>query len=742
MDHIITADTPLDPDMLRFRSLHGNEALSSLYDFRVELVSPSASIDMHALLGKPLNLRIALANGDVRHLGGHVARCEFAGRETVTSRSYVYEVTLRPWLWYLSLNSDCRIFQNLPVTGILREVFGSYGFAVEERLIATYRSWDYCVQYRESDFAFASRLMEQEGIYYFFRHEAGQQVLVLADDMSAHDPLPHYATLPYLPPERLVLPDEDGIDAWRPAAQISTGACTVDDYDFRKPNADLSQLRAQPLTAEHGSYAKYVPQSGYIDADEGEHYARMRLEEEQASHARAQAHTHLRATAPGFRFTLERCPRQSENQEYLLAGVRYRLQEGGYASGSGEARYDFDFVAQPASVPYRAPSVTPVPKASGPQTAVVVGPAGEEIWTDRFGRVKLQFRWDRRGRRDENSSCWVRVSDAWAGSNYGGIHVPRIGQEVVVDFINGELDRPLITGRIYNAAQMPPFALPDAATQSGFVTRTPGGTGANANMLRFEDKRGAEQLALHAERNYDVSVENDASHDIGRDEGVTIARNATRAVGNDASTSIARNETYAIGQDSQTSIARNETRSVGNDYSASISNNETYTVGNDRSASTANDETHNVGHDYGIVVGHDMTHRVGSNHTIAVAQDATQSVGGNSGVSVASNSTTTVGGSSSSTVDGNSSMIVSGTLLMETADMVSIAAAAFGLTGLSMSAIGSSVMATGSFVTATGSSVAATGSSVSATGSSVSSVGSSVSATGVSFNTVGLSVTF
>jgi type VI secretion system secreted protein VgrG len=207
------------------------------------------------------------------------------------------------------------------------------------------------------------------------------------------------------------------------------------------------------------------------------------------------------------------------------------LQEGGQATGSSEARYDFDFIAQPASLPYRAPSVTPVPRATGPQTAVVVGPAGEEIWTDKYGRVKLQFRWDRYGKRDENSSCWVRVSDAWAGSNYGSIHIPRIGQEVVVDFLNGELDRPLVTGRIYNADQMPPFDLPEAATQSGFVTRTPGGTGANANMLRFEDKRGAEQISVHAERNYDVSVENDAEQSVGRDSDVTVANNSTVTVG-------------------------------------------------------------------------------------------------------------------------------------------------------------------------------------------------------------------
>lgn len=546
MNHVITAHTPLDPDMLKFRSLDGEERLSSLYEFRVELVSSSASLDMNGLLGKPLTLKIITLNGGVRYLGGHIARCAFAGRETNTPRTYIYMVTLRPWLWYLTKTTDCRIFQNLTVVEILRQVFSKYGFQIDERLLATYRSWDYCVQYQENDFAFVSRLMEHEGIYYFFRHEADQQVLVLADDMSAHDPLPDYATLPYLPPDRIALPLEEGVDQWHPAVALCPGTYAVDDYDFRKPRADLSQMRANPLSAEHGGYTRYLWQSGYIEAEQGEHYARVRLEEEQAAHARTQAHTCLRAIAPGYLFTLTNCPRQMENRTYLVVEVNYRLQEGGYATGSGEARYDFDFVAQPASSAYRAASVTPVPKATGPQTAVVVGPASQDIWTDQYGRVKLQFRWDRLGKRDENSSCWVRVSDAWAGSNYGGIHIPRIGQEVVVDFLNGDLDRPLVTGRVYNADQMPPFALPGAATQSGIVTRTPGGTRANANMLRFEDKAGAEQMSLHAERDYALSVENDATQEIGGNETTAIANDTTVTVGGSSVNVVNGNSTSVV----------------------------------------------------------------------------------------------------------------------------------------------------------------------------------------------------
>ncbi|MFM0250243.1 type VI secretion system Vgr family protein [Paraburkholderia sediminicola] len=710
MNHIITAHTPLDPETLRFRSLDGQEMLSSLYEFKVELVSHSASLDLNSLLGKPLTLQIATLKGGMRYLGGHIAVCAFRGRETDTPRTYVYTVTLRPWLWYLTRTTDCRIFQNLSVVEILRQVFGKYGFPVDERLLARYRSWDYCVQYQESDFAFVSRLMEQEGINYYFRHEADQQVLVLADDMSAHDPLPDYATLPYLPPDRLALPSEEGVDQWHPVTELSGGAYTVDDYDFRKPQADLSQVRANPLTAEHGGYAKYQWQGRYIEADQGEHYARVRLEEEQASHARTHAHTRLRAMAPGYLFTLKNCPRETENRTYLVVGVDYRLQEGGYATGSSEARYDFNFIAQPVSLPYRAPSVTPVPKATGPQTAVVVGPAGQEIWTDRYGRVKLQFRWDRYGKRDENSSCWVRVSDAWAGANFGSIHIPRIGQEVVVDFLNGELDRPLVTGRIYNADQMPPFGLPEAATQSGFVTRTPGGTSANANMLRFEDKQGAEQINLHAERNYDVSVENDATRSIGNNYQASVANNETRSVGNNLQASVANDETRSVGNNYQASVANNETRSVGNNLQASVANDETRSVGNNLQALVANDETHNVGRDYILEIAHNETHHVR--------------------------------GDSVTVVDGNSTTEVLGTQELELVNQITLTGTSFALTGSHVGVTGSNVTATGSNVTATGSNVVATGVSATTTGCSVTSVGSSVSATGAAFNTVGFSVTF
>ncbi|MDR5821969.1 type VI secretion system tip protein TssI/VgrG, partial [Caballeronia sp. LZ043] len=393
MAQVVTAYcSAFDVGTLSFRSMTGNEALSTLFDFEVQLVSGDASLDLKSALGKSLTLEIQPQVGALRYLDGQITRFEFNGRETLTSRSYIYTATVRPSLWYLTRSVNCRIFQEKTVVEIIQEVFSAYGFPVTNRLGATYRTWGYCTQFQETDFAFVSRLMEQEGIYYYFTHQMGQHTLVLADDMSGHDALPDYASLPYLAPDQIALPETEGVDRWHTEDNVTTGRYVVDDYDFRKPKADLQSQQANPLSDEHGSYEKYNWQLGYVNGDEGNHYSRVRLEEEQTGSESAHGHTTIRAFAPGYLFTLTGCPRTADNREYLIVGASYQFQSGGDASGSSTARYDTEFLAQPTSLPWRAPSITPLPKATGPQTAVVVGPAGETIWTDQHGRVKLQFR--------------------------------------------------------------------------------------------------------------------------------------------------------------------------------------------------------------------------------------------------------------------------------------------------------------------------------------------------------------
>ncbi|WP_148715773.1 type VI secretion system Vgr family protein [Chitinolyticbacter meiyuanensis] len=546
MNRIVTAHTPLGEEALRFRAMNGSEALSQLFEFEVELLSDSHSLDLKALLGKSLTLELETQGEGARYLDGIVARCMLVGREDNTARQYRYRATVRPWLWLLTRTQDCKIFQNQTVPQILQTVLGEYGFALELRLTGSYRQWGYCVQYQETDFAFVSRLMEHEGIYYFFQHALGSHTLVLTDDIATHEPFPGYDSVPFFTADRAVTAQEECIDVYHVAEEIAPGSYVTDDYNFTTPRARLQNQRSNPAAHEHGEYEIYDWLGGYSEHGESDHYSRIRLEELQAERERDEGHATARGLAPGFRFTLRNCPRPEANREYLVVAVTYRLKEPGYASSNEQAYYEFDFVTQPTSLPFRPRRITPKPRTNGPQTAVVVGPAGEEIWTDQYGRIKVQFRWDRYGQMDENSSCWVRVSSSWAGSTFGGMYIPRVGQEVIVDFIAGEPDRPIVIGCTYNADQMPPFGLPDSATQSGFVSRSLKGSPENANAIRFEDKPGEEELWFHAELDHRTTVERDKTHDIGNDRSETIGRHASQTVKGNKSTAILQNYDHTV----------------------------------------------------------------------------------------------------------------------------------------------------------------------------------------------------
>ncbi|GKT25482.1 type VI secretion system tip protein TssI/VgrG [Acidovorax sp. SUPP3334] len=502
MTRRVTIQTPLG-EQLQFRQLQGKEALSELFSLDVDLLSESKSIDPKALLGKSATVVVETEGGGRRYLDGIVTRFGLQGQD---HRFYTYKARLSPWLWLATRQSDFKIFQNKTVPDIIEEVLGKYGYPLQRKLTQSYRTWDYCVQYNETDCAFVSRLMEHEGIYYFHEHSAGQHVLTLADDIVAsHSPLPGAAVIPFYPPEKAAVADKENIHAWQLAQEIKSARHYNDDYDFKRPKADLSNMRQTPPGHAHDSHEMYEWPGGYTEFSDGENYARSRLQSSLTGHSTVHGESRHRALAPGYTFTLENHPREDQNQQYLLTGLQYHFKENPQVSAVApgpkgtpqeEGSFQkFTLQAQPTSLPYTPARTTPKPKTTGPQTAVVVGPPGEEIWTDQYGRVKVQFHWDRIGAMDENSSCWVRVSHPWAGLNYGSIHIPRIGQEVIVDFLNGDPDYPIITGRVYNGIQMPPWKLPDNKTQSGTLTRWSKG-GGGASMLRFEDKKGIEHLEL------------------------------------------------------------------------------------------------------------------------------------------------------------------------------------------------------------------------------------------------------
>jgi type VI secretion system secreted protein VgrG len=561
-DRIVKAHTPLPPEQLRFRSMHGSEHLSQLFDFEVDLAADSYALDMKSLLGKPITLEIETANAP-RYLCGEVTRCVLVGRDASGARDYIYRATLRPWLWYLTQTSDSKIFQNKSAPDVLREVLADYPYPVEFKLADSYRNWEYCVQYQETDFAFVSRLMEHEGIYYWFRHEKGRHTLVLTDDVTQHEEAQGYERVPYYGPDRNAVPREEYIREWEVAEQITPGAFATADYHPLTPAASLDARRNNPGAHDNGDLEMYEWQGGYTNAEDAEHYTRVRLESLQCRREQSRGACNARGLAPGYLFTLRNHPRQAENREYLVVGAWYRIRETGYNTGAGDpATFDIDFAVLPSSTQYRAPRVTPIPRTHGPQTATVVGKQGEEIWTDKMGRVKVQFHWDRYGKKDENSSSWVRVSSPWAGGGFGGIQLPRVNDEVVVDFIGGQPDRPIIIGRVYNANNLPPWDLPHNATQSGFLSRSRNGTPANANAFMFDDRAGSERIWLHAERNLHTEVEADEFHNTDGARTTVIGGNDVKRVLCDRDIDVTGTDTLTVGDTRTVTVTGHEDYTV------------------------------------------------------------------------------------------------------------------------------------------------------------------------------------
>jgi type VI secretion system secreted protein VgrG len=499
MSRRVTIQTPAGSDVLQFHRLVGREALSQLYAFDIDLLGSHHGVDPKALLGKAATVTLQTEKGQ-RYLGGIATRFGLAQED---ARHSFYRLRLRPWLWLATRRSDFRIFQGKTVPEILVEVLGSYGYPIEQKLSrGDYRRWDYCVQYHESDFNFISRLCELEGIYYYFRHEASQHVLVFADDIAgSHSPLPGGEEVRYHPLEKSGVGQRERISAWEIDEDVRPGRHHNDDYDFEKPKADLAHLSKRPPGHEHDSYEQYEWPGGFVQHGDGEAYARIRNEEQLSQRSSASGRSNLRELATGHTFRLTEHPRGDQNQQYLLLSVAYHLQENLQASegaeGSEGSLQYFDFVAQPTSYAWRPPRSTDKPRTRGPQTAMVVGPAGEEIWTDQYGRIKVQFHWDRIGQNNENSSCWVRVSTAWAGSTFGMTSVPRIGMEVIVDFLNGDPDYPIVTGCVHNADTMPAWQLPEQKHLSGIRSRELGG--GRSNHLVLDDTNGKIQAQLRSD---------------------------------------------------------------------------------------------------------------------------------------------------------------------------------------------------------------------------------------------------
>lgn len=559
----ITVQLPVEG--LLFWKLSGREAMSESFALTLTLLGTDARIDRSKLLGQPVTVTLPTQSLlTPRYINGKVTRVAVSAVELTGTRYAVYQLTVEPDLWPMKRDRNLRIFQGQTAPQIVKTLLGEHQVNVEDKLTGSYRVWDYCVQYQESSLDFISRLMELEGIAFHFRHEADKHTLVLTDAATQHLPFSGYEIIPYHQTPSGGSTDEEGISQWALEDSVTPGIYSLDDYDFRKPNAWLFQAQQNPASPQPGSIDVYDWPGRFVDHGHAEFYARIRQERWQVEHQQIQATATAAGIAPGHTFTLSNAPFFSDNGEYLTTAASYHFEENRYASGEGETIHRTDFTVIPSSVAYRPAQTTAWPRTYGPQTAKVVGPQGESIWTDKYGRVKVKFHWDRLAKGDDTSSCWVRVSSAWAGQGYGGVQIPRVGDEVVVDFINGDPDRPIITGRVYNEASMPPWALPAAATQMGFMSRSKDGAADNANALRFEDKAGEEQVWIQAERNLDINVKNDESH--------STEKNRTQYVG--------ENETLRVAKDQQAGIKGDIICLAGKSRSDKAVNNYTLSAGN------------------------------------------------------------------------------------------------------------------------------------------------------------------
>lgn len=523
-NRFVSVTTPLGDDVLLFYRMSGGEQISRLFEYEIDLLSEKNDIDLAQILGKSMTVKLEVGDGSYRYFNGIVTRfTQFGSMGDLV----FYRAILHPKPWLLTRAANCRIMETgKTVPDIVKKILGDHGYSdIETHLGSsyTYPPREYCVQYRETDFNFISRLLEEEGIHYFFKHENGKHTMVLCDSITGHKKAAGYESgVPYFPPNNENRRNAQHMYEWNLSQGIQPGAYDLNDFSFENPKLNLHAKSQLPGTYAENKKEIYDYPGGYVDPGDGTHYVTARMEELHGAIEQVQARGNTRGIATGNLFKLINYLRSDQNREYMVLSTAIQVQNNDYASeGLANAIWDYQcaYVVMPSNVAYRPPRLTLKPIVQGPQTAIVVGKKGEEIYTDKYGRIKVQFHWDRLGKKDEKSSCWVRVSQVWAGKNWGAMHIPRIGQEVVVDFIEGDPDRPLVVGRVYNADNMPPYTLPDNMTQSGIKSRsTKEGTPTNFNEIRFEDKKDSEEIYIHAEKDFQRVVENNDTLKVGFDK--------------------------------------------------------------------------------------------------------------------------------------------------------------------------------------------------------------------------------
>ncbi|WP_446469171.1 type VI secretion system Vgr family protein [Xenorhabdus stockiae] len=593
---------------LYFKSLKGIERLSEPYEFEIELLSKNRLSDPISLHNTVLTVEIKTPSKQTRYLSGYIEKISYSPFYKYDDRLYLYTATVRPKLSELKKKSGYSIWQEKTVPEIVTTVLQGADVNFEDNLIENYRPWEYCVKYNETDFDFIHRLMAHEGIYYYFKHENGNHTMVLVDMPQMHYPMPGYDTIKYFSVGSIFRKlDQEYIYTWNISSSTIPNSFSTDDYDFRKPRAKLQSLTQTSLSSVDSTEIFMWP-GRFIKGDQGQFYVRILQQASEAQSELINGSGNVLGMAPGHTFTLSlpNSIKGDDYNDYLITGAQYSFYESDYGSvfeyDSDDDDSDDDnpdknivqFEAIPSNVHWKPQAITLWPKATGVETAVVTGPKNKPIWTDKYGRIKVKFRWDKTDKKDDTSSCWIRVATRWAGWRYGSINVPRVGEEVVISFVNGDPDKPFVIGSTYNNENMPPWELPKHETRSGVMSNTKNGKHDQANYLFMDDEPDKELFDLHAERDMNISVEKDKTVKIDGKRTTEIKKEQTDTVTGKANFTYKDNrDTTVNGKDTLT-IDKGQQRTIKKGRNTEIDGGDTYKLTGNLTAKIDGNWTQNI----------------------------------------------------------------------------------------------------------------------------------------------------
>ena len=630
-NRFMRVDSALGKDAFFLRRLKATESFSQLFTIDVDLLSYDAGIRAEDIIGTHIATFIGTNGIQPRPLNGFVKSFSYTGLEK--RGLYGYKAELVPWLWFLDKRTNCRVFQNQNIQKIIESVFTELGFNdFSFSLIDIHQPFEYCVQYQESDFHFVSRLLEQEGLFYFFEHKPDKHILHIADNTAIFTFLDE-KTIEHSSDSRA----KHFLDIWQHRFQYCSGAFAQTDYNFE--NANLSLLTETPTSIKlnnNSALERFEFPGNYNESQRGQTLTRIRMQQEEAGYQVISAGGNFHQLEIGKKFKLRSDEAVADDKKnFTISEIRHEAFEGSYVDddkkeeGGVESSYKNYFVCLPEEVTYRPPLKTAKPRIDGVQTALVVGKPGDEIYTDKYGRIKLQFYWDRYGQKNESSSCWVRVATAWAGPKWGTLNIPRVGQEVVVTFVNGDPDQPLVIGSVYNSKNMPPVTLPEGKHYSGMRSRSAKGGAESFSEFSVDDSEGGEQIKVHAKKDYNATV------------------------GNNLTSSVTADASYNVDGNSSSTVKGNNTASVIGNSTSSVQGNHDYSVQGNRSGTVAGNLTENTSGKADVVIGSHESRNVGANQDVTIGANQVAIIGANQTVNVGANQETIISGNHSVGVTGS-----------------------------------------------------------------------------------------